>query len=593
MLYDYCQNCGVKSTNLSVLKANDFPENCNNIQDGDIFVCERCKNCLNESKDSLEKILFSDHKNKLILGGPGTGKTFLFRHVIENLPENTDILVITFINNLVEDLEKQFSKISDRDIKVRTLHGFCKGFLLHEIHQYEYFPELPQIIENDVSLLELNFKEKNISREFTNLKKEGEEIKFYLSRSDYYNSVGHDDTVYRVFSYLSENNEAIPKYSQVIVDEYQDFNLLESSLIELIAKRNMIIIAGDDDQALYRFKSASPEFIRNLYQNQQFKHFFLPFSRRCPSVLVEAANAFISIAKKRGLLHGRIEKEFKCYWPDKFLDSIKHPFIFLGKFSADSVVSKYIKERIISIIKEENIQPSEKEEPEFLIIGPPRISHYLKEANETLVKDNRLDQNIFEIEYKKESKRLSINEGYEFIRKNTKSNIGWRIIMYKDPVDPDLKKNKEIIRKSLNGESIVNLLPESYINKHRERADKLSLEETKIPDEAPDKKIKIKLTTYLGAKGLSANHVFVLGLENGVFPKDPNNISDDEVCQFIVLLTRARKSLNILVSKRFDRIIRRSVDRLSSFVSMIPRQFLKIRDNIKASDLSPLRQDLI
>jgi len=593
MFYFYCQNCGEKSTKLFVLEASNFPKNCKDIQNGNIYVCQRCKNCFNRGTESLEKILFSDHKSKLILGGPGTGKTFLFRQVIENLPKNTSILVITFINNLVDDLEKHLSKITDRKIEVRTLHGFCKGFLLNEIHQYEYFPELPKIIENDISLLELNIKEKNISRGFTDLKKDGEEIKFYLSRSEYYNSVGHDDTIYKVFYCLSENNEAIPKYSLIIMDEYQDFNLLESSLIELIAKRNMIIIAGDDDQALYRFKSASPEFIRNLYQNQQFKHFFLSFSRRCTSVLVEATNAFISNAKRRGLLNNRIEKEFKCYWPDKFLDSKKYPFIFLGKFSADSVVSKYIKERIISIIKEEKIQPSEKKEPEFLIIGPPRISHYLRDANESLVKDNRLDQNIFEIEYKKESKRLSINEGYEFIKKNMKSNIGWRIIMYKDPVNPDLEKDKEIIRKSLNGESIVNLLPESYINKHREKADKISLEEVKSSEDASDKRIKIKLTTYLGAKGLSANHVFVLGLENGVFPKDPNNISNDEVCQFIVLLTRARKSLNILVSKRFDRRIRRSVDRLSSFVSMIPSQFLKIRDNIKASDLSPLRQDLI
>ncbi len=99
------------------------------------------------------------------------------------------------------------------------------------------------------------------------------------------------------------------------------------------------------------------------------------------------------------------------------------------------------------------------------------------------------------------------------------------------------------------------------------------------------KGIKIKLTTYLGAKGLSANHVFVLGLENGVFPKDPDSISNDEACQFLVLLTRARKSLSLLsVNRRFNRKLGRlSTDNLSFFVSMIPSQFLEIRDNIKAS----------
>lgn len=587
MFYSYCQNCGKKSTNLFTLKVNDFPDNYKNIQDGNISVCELCKNCLREGRDSIEKILISDHKKKLVVGGPGTGKTFLFRNVIENLPKNTHILVITFINNLVDDLEKQLSKISDRNIEVRTLHAFCKSFLLHKIHQYEYFPDLPKIIENDALLLEFNFKEKDINQEFINLNKESKEVKFYLSRSKYYNSVSHEDTVYRVFSHLNGNNDAIPQYSQVIVDEYQDFNFLESSLVELFANKNKIIIAGDDDQALYRFKSASPEFIRKLYQNQQFKCLFLPFCRRCPSVLVEATNAFISNAKERGLLNNRINKnkEFKCYWPDKFLDSRKYPYIFLGKFSADSVISKYIKERIISIIKEEKIQPSEKEEPEILIVGPPRIPHYLKDVNESLTEDDRLDQKIFEIEYKRELKKFDISEGYKFIRKNEKSNLGWRVIMYKDPVDPSLKKDKEIIRKSLNGESIIDLLPEGYINNHKKKADSVSLEETESSEESSDKKIKIKLTTYLGAKGLSANHVFVLGLENGILPRDPCNISDDEACQFIVLLTRARKSLNLLVSKTFNKKLHRREERLSSFVSMIPSRLLRIKSNIKASDL--------
>jgi len=450
------------------------------------------------------------------------------------------------------------------------------------------FPSYPELLKMMLFLLELNFKERRFNRAFTNLDKEDEGMRFYLSRSTYYNSVSHDDAVHRVFLYLSENNDAIPQYSQLIVDEYQDFNLLESSLIELIAQKNNIIIAGDDDQALYRFKSASPDFIRRLSQGKHFENFFLPFCRRCTSVLVEAANSFVLNAKKKRLLDERIEKEFKCYWPDKFLDSRKYPNIFLGKCSADSVVSKYINEKILSIIKEENIQPSEKNEPEFLIVGPPRISHYLQEVNESLAKDKRIDQDIFEIEFKKESQKLSISKGYEFITKDSNSNLGWRIIMHKNRVDASLRKDKEIIHTTLNGKSIVNLLPERYINKHRKNAEDIPLVETKRLEDSLDKKIRIKLTTYLGAKGLSANHVFVLGLENGIFPKDPNNISDDEACQFIVLLTRARKSLRILsVNKRFNKKLNRMTYNLSSFISMLPRKFLEIRD-INASNFNKL-----
>ena len=95
--YSYCQNCGGKTSKLFELEAADFRENYKNIQAGNILVCPLCKECLDESKGCLEKILFSDHKNKLVLGGPGTGKTFLFKAIIENLPRDSDILVISFL----------------------------------------------------------------------------------------------------------------------------------------------------------------------------------------------------------------------------------------------------------------------------------------------------------------------------------------------------------------------------------------------------------------------------------------------------------------------------------------------------------------
>ena len=133
-------------------------------------------------------------------------------------------------------------------------------------------------------------------------------------------------------------------------------------------------------------------------------------------------------------------------------------------------------------------------------------------------------------------------------------------------------------------ERLQEIKPDEYFNKHREKIENFSFEEAESSGASPDKKIRIKLTTYLGAKGLSANHVFVLGLEDGILPENPYDISDDEVCQFIVLLTRSRKSLDLLISKRFDKKVCRRVDRLSSFVGMIPKRFFRIEDNIKASD---------
>jgi len=586
MNYANCQICYKKSSALFKLKKADFPNNYSDIQSEFILVCEICKNCLVQSKESIDNILSSyQEEKKLIIGGPGTGKTYLFEEIIKNLPRKSNILVVTFIKNLADDLKKRLENITDREVDVKTLHGFCKGFFLNNIDQFEYFPDLPKLIENDAILLEEEFKEIDFIREFANLNI-GKEVKFYLSRSEYYNSISHNDTVYRVYSSLHKNNEMIPQFSQVIIDEYQDFNCLELKLIELLAQKNKIIIAGDDDQALYRFKFAKPEFIRNLYyEDETYKNRNLPYCRRCTSVLVAATNAFIARAKSEGLLEKRIKKDFLCYWPTKYIDSNKYPSILLGKCSTDKVVSKFVKEKIISIVKKENIQPSEKEEPEFLVLGPPRISHYLKETYEELTSElDGLNKGVFEIEYKKDIKKLTKTEGYKLIKKDFKSNLGWRIVLFKNPIDSSKEKDKEIIHKSLKGVPLINLLPDDYIKKHIENVEKMLPEADDDSDESTHKKIKIKLTTYLRAKGLSANHVFVLGMENRVLPSNPSKISTDEICQFIVLLTRARKSLSFPVSRRFINKYNPSVYNPSPFLDMIPKEFFNIKDKITAAD---------
>jgi superfamily I DNA/RNA helicase len=579
----HCQNCNYRTPSLFKQKAQNYHKNCTNIKTGDIFVCKYCKAQLEENENIRKKIIDSGSRFKLVIGGPGTGKTYLFKSIIENLPEGSEVLVITFINNLVEDLDEQLSQIPNRKIEVKTLHSFCKGFLLRNIHPYIYFPELPKIVEKDASLLELDFGKEKLSHEIANIERDGSNMRFYLSRAEYYNSASHDDAVYRVFLYLKENTGKIPKYSIVIIDEYQDFNSLEASTIKLLAQDNEIMITGDDDQALYRFKSASPEFIRDLHKDQNIEHHYLVYCRRCTAVLVKGTNAFIDSAKRKKLLENRIEKRFKCYWPEKYDDSRNNPKIVLGKCSTDSVAVKYIKKKILEIVDKEKIQPSEKEEPEFLIVGPPKIAHYIKEAYKTLVDGNDIDPNIYEIEYKKETERFTINDGYEIIKKDMRSNIGWRIVLYHDHLDPNIEK--EIIRESLNGKDIVDLLPEEFTKKHKEIMENTLLEETKKPEEEKNRKIRIKLTTYLGAKGLSANHVFVLGLENGILPKNPYVISDDELCQFIVLMTRARKSLSMITRKSFNRKMKRTEDNLSYFISMIPYRLFEVRENIKAADL--------
>ena len=67
-----------------------------------------------------DELVNSDHRKKLVVAGPGTGKTTVFERVLKKQKEKG--LVLTFINALVSDLEFKLEGLAD----VYTLHKFSK-----------------------------------------------------------------------------------------------------------------------------------------------------------------------------------------------------------------------------------------------------------------------------------------------------------------------------------------------------------------------------------------------------------------------------------------------------------------------------------
>lgn len=114
-----------------------------------------------------------------------------------------------------------------------------------------------------------------------------------------------------MYEHFRGNEGSIPTWPLVVVDEYQDFSLLETSFIDLLAKKSPVLIAGDDDQAVYAgFRYASPEFIRNLARGGDYETHELPYCSRCTSVVVAAVKDVIARAKAKGYLADRLDK--KC-----------------------------------------------------------------------------------------------------------------------------------------------------------------------------------------------------------------------------------------------------------------------------------------
>src|SRR5690242_15821923 len=94
------------------------------------------------SKACVDAVMQSSARKKVVVAGPGTGKTHLFKQVLAG---KTDCLTLTFVNSLVEDLSLDLCGLSE----VRTLHSFARSELakiLKGSGGVEVFPKLARVV---------------------------------------------------------------------------------------------------------------------------------------------------------------------------------------------------------------------------------------------------------------------------------------------------------------------------------------------------------------------------------------------------------------------------------------------------------------
>ncbi len=527
-------------------------------------------------KSHLDAILNSTSPKKLIVAGPGTGKTHTFKELLrKNGGEN---LVMTFINNLVRELTEDLGDVAD----VNTFHGYCRH-LLHAHPaagidtRFHYFPALPNLIEHDISVERGTVVKANeLSAAFMNLDDSASLITDYLLLGNYYDAVSHNDAVYRVYKMLESSPELIKPYTQIVVDEYQDFSLLEASVLNVLASVSPILVAGDDDQALYGFKHASADYIRSLYSDDKFENFELPYCTRCTQVITDATAQIITAAQSAGKLNNRIDKPYICYIPDKRADSAKYPKITWADCTVQRsnapYMAKYIEKKILEIPSEEIAESRAKGYPAVLIVGPSQFTKQIVDY---------LRDKFPHINYKSSPEPvLTLLDGYKILLTDAFSNLGWRVVAEVDAPSNWATVHEEAVKEK---KPIHNILPSGYMETHIHAIGLLKkgiTGEALTPDELvclkdvigmsfekamkyleesggdspaePDITLPtITATSLLGAKGLQAGHVFVVGLNEGHFPKHNDNPTDDEICQLLVALTRTKKRCYLVSCDRF------------------------------------------
>lgn len=502
-------------------------------------------------KAAMDAILNTVHPKKIIVAGAGTGKTATFKELLRRLGQGPKDrrLVATFLGGLKKDLEKDLGDLA----RVYTFHGYCFSLLRSNpnvratagvTEAIHYAPRIGQLVKSDWRIINSGAAP-DFAPHLRNAL-DSSEITFFLARGCYYDATGFDDSIVHVQRALANRPQDVPVYDLVIIDEFQDFNRSEVEVINALSSKNSVVIAGDDDQALYgNLRGASEQYIREFHKRPDYKSFNLPFCMRCPSVVVNATNDIIAEAHQRQLLGDRIQKRYDSFHrpvDDQYPKlRVVQTSVQNAKPKATNYFGRYILEQIKKIPHDETEESYKKGFPTVLLIGGNPYGQAVKaylESEGWVVSTKDVADESMDDPYDRD-------DGLAVLKDHPSSNYGWRIVLEVDKP----KGFKDWIRSSVGRQRLSELVDEPYRTKilaELETWKPAEKEEEDVQPVQPADRPSIRLTSFHGAKGMSAQHVFILGLEEGRLPSKRTAIKSLEVRKIIVALTRTRKQCHIL-----------------------------------------------
>lgn len=150
----------------------------------------------------------------------------------------------------------------------------------------------------------------------------GKLYKEYQNRLKSANALDFDDLIYKTVELLESFPEELEYYQNrfryIMVDEYQDTNHAQFRLVQLLSQKHQnLCVVGDDDQSIYRFRGATIENILNF--EKQFQNAVvirLEQNYRSTKTILEAANDVIAhnAGRKEKTLWTDLENGKKIIW---------------------------------------------------------------------------------------------------------------------------------------------------------------------------------------------------------------------------------------------------------------------------------------
>ena len=327
----------------------------------------------------------------LVIAGAGSGKTKVLTHKIAYLMQEKrvlpwNILAITFTNKAANEMKERIEMLvgeAAKEMWVGTFHSICVRILRKFIDRIGFdssfiiFDTTDQRTMVKQILKELEYDEKifsdrSVISEISNAKNEMLEPEEYLVRAqgefrkekiaEVYkiyqrklkenNAIDFDDIINYTIKILMENEDVLQYYSDkfkyILVDEYQDTNKSQFTLVTMLAsKHGNITAVGDNDQGIYSFRGADISNILNFEKDfPGTKIIKLEQNYRCTGNILNVANAVIK---------NNEVKYDKKLWTENEKGEL--PKVFTADNEYDE--GRYIVEQIEHLRREEQLKYSD------------------------------------------------------------------------------------------------------------------------------------------------------------------------------------------------------------------------------------------
>ncbi len=395
------------------------------ITENERIIFNELKDFLWKYNEEQKKAIISNAKEILCLAGAGSGKTTVLTKRIEFLikyrnVEPGKILAITFTRKARREMESRLNNLGINDVKIHTFNSFCErilkkyGNLIYgrQIRLLDYPDkilamnialsnlgiDMEEAIIRYFSPMQRKFKTRAaLSSSFMNdcfgvldyFKIKGEEdYEFYKHAEEKYKKNAkmiydiiqslkehmeiqglrdYTDQMIDAIGFLKNNEDYIPEFEHILVDEYQDVNATQMELLNQLKPKNIFTV-GDPRQSIFGWRGSSIDYILNFekdYPNCEVIH--LKKNYRSSAKIVDFINSSI---RSMGLpdLNCNEEKNSKIKIID--FESEDAEMIFV----VDQIINSEIQRDKIFVLARTNRQLAELSQ----ILRRKKIPHILR-----------------------------------------------------------------------------------------------------------------------------------------------------------------------------------------------------------------------